>query len=63
MSKRKANELTGSESVDEWLNSSHRLPEHIEASKEVPGSGSTGLGIAVVAEQVAQLPCQPKPTG
>ena len=50
MGKKKANVLTGSESVDDWLNSSHRLPEHIEAGKENPGSGGTGLGIAAVSE-------------
>ena len=50
MGKRKANVLTRSESMDDWLNSSHRLPEHIEAGKESPGSGGTSLGIAAVSE-------------
>ena len=51
MSKRKANALAGSESVDEWLNSSHRPHGYIEASKGGPGVGGTDLGIAAVVER------------
>ena len=50
MGKRKADVLTGSESVDEWLNAGHRLPEHTAAARESPDSVRTCLGIAAVSE-------------
>ena len=52
MGKRKADVLTGSKSVDEWLNPGHRLPEHTAAANESPGSGRTGLSVATVSEPV-----------